>query len=134
MAALVVVVVAVPMVYAVDAGANVPNDGVCESTEVCVWKDSGYSGGKLDWDANDLHYSNNNFFNTATTVHDEVSSVRNKGTSCNVRMYVDDDQQGSSFLLYRPGIGMTPTEDGNLDATPNPSGFNDALDSHKWCP
>lgn len=113
------------------AGAATRN-GMCEGTEVCVWRDAGKTGGTLEWQVDDLHYSNDNYWNTANSVHDSVSAVRNRGQSCNVRMYVDDNQLGSSFLLYRPSTGLSPYEDTDLSTAPGPYGFNDQLDSHRW--
>jgi hypothetical protein len=112
-----------------DAGATVSCPG---GGYVCVWKDASYQsfgdGAKSGaWSGDDNAYGNDYYYNTTTSPHDSVSSVVNFGNSCNVRMYKDVSGGGASFLQV---LGSGDSDLGNASG---PVGFNDSLDSHRWC-
>jgi hypothetical protein len=102
--------------------ANAANlDGSCQASEVCLYQNQFYGGGLADFVGNDSDYSNNNFVNSGTGLNDRVSSVKNRDSNCDVRLYPAANY-GGSWVLFESG------EDYFYVSLL----INDKASSHKW--
>jgi hypothetical protein len=99
-------------------------DGICQSGEFCVYRDSNRSGPVLDWNraGDDNAYSNNTWPIVGGNVNDEASSYWNR-TTCAVRVYRNSNQNP-------PGQTFPAGSFGNFSGT---SVGNDQASSHDAC-
>lgn len=119
---LVCALVAVPIVT---SAAN--NNGVCESADVCLWKNADYLGPLLDRTGNLTDYSTTQYFNNAGNPNDETSSIWARGTgSWRVRVY-QNKNAGGAFDCFDPNeitYQLPNSAFGGL--------ANDSASSHYW--
>lgn len=87
------VVVAAPIAF-----AAVWND-TCNSGELCVFKNGGFTVPKAATTDSDSYYTNNNYPNTVDTLNDSVSSVKNKFVTKDVIWYWDSSYRTNPFCV-----------------------------------
>ena len=102
-------------------------NGVCESADVCLWKNADYLGPLFDRSNSDSNYSGDQYFNNAGAVNDETSSVWGRGTSTwRVRVYQNSSYSGN-VACFDPNeitYQLPNSSFGNLN--------NDSASSHIW--
>ena len=62
-------------------------NGVCEDSELCVYRDAYRSGGIADFEWSATDYSQWTFYGSRTTLNDNVSSIHNEGNFLRVRIW-----------------------------------------------
>jgi hypothetical protein len=102
-------------------------NGVCEATDVCLWKNADYLGPVFDRTNGDSNYTGDQYFNSAGAVNDETSSIWGRGSSTwRVRVYQNPGYSGN-VACFDPNE-ITPSlpnsSFGNLS--------NDGALSHIW--
>ncbi|MEV4113153.1 peptidase inhibitor family I36 protein [Nonomuraea sp. NPDC049695] len=109
------------------------HDGSCgyamEDGDVCLYRDSGFQGGMLDFTRTDKNYTSaadvfyaGHLTPTTVNINDQASSIINQEGYCEWWFYENAEFGGSGFVMY------------NIDPTFDSLGaYNDRLSSHyKW--
>ncbi|KAB8180779.1 peptidase inhibitor family I36 protein [Microbispora catharanthi] len=111
------------------------HDGYCdvaaEDGNLCLYRDSDYTGGMLDFTRTDHNYTSSadvfwiDFSESGININDQVSSIVNAETRCVWYLYRDIEFGGGGFWLpIGTNISNLALVSGN---------YNDAISSHyKW--
>jgi hypothetical protein len=99
------------------------NDGHCGPGDVCLYEDPYLSGGLNDNSGAILDYSRGErFWGTNRSINDAVSSARNRGRFCTVRLYEHSYTNGRSI----------PIAAGNDRSNLAWDNFDNIASSHYW--
>lgn len=111
----------------VPASAYTEDNGKCETREVCLWYNSYFKGGVIDFFSEIEDYSEWTFHGTGGNVNNNTASVRNyDGTRCSVQwQYLY--QTGLSFA-----VGRASSEGSNDEFATLPAGYKNAFSSDSW--
>ncbi len=100
------------------------NDGVCGPGDVCLYEHPNFSGGQNDNSGAISDYSRGErFWGTNLSINDQVSSARNRGRFCTVRLYQHSYGRGR-YIAIAAG-----NDKGNLGL----DNFDNMASSHYWC-
>jgi len=102
------------------------NNGVCETGELCVYRNLNYGVPLFDQTGSISDYRNFVYFNTTASPHDDVTSVWNRKTTDNMRVWGSVGYSGTSNC-YLPGDYSSILPDGTKGTLQN-----DAADSQKF--
>lgn len=103
-------------------------NGVIETGEFVVWKDSGFNAQLYDAFLSVSNYSGRTFVNSTTGLNDNASSIANYDNNLSVRTHIDANQSGAyiSVLPFGQASGSISWAYSGL------GGFNDRLSSHEF--
>jgi len=121
LAAVISVVLGIWLVPTV-AGWHESPPGCDTSTGVCVSIDDNYVVPRAVTCCSDSNWSGDNYPNTATTINNTVSSVRNRFTTSDITFHKNSSGGGDGFCLPQGGT--------NNDLGFFGSGFDDQLSSN----
>lgn len=95
-------------------------DGNCGSGEVCLFYNTGFTGGTADFSGDISNYSGYVFWNTGHLLNDNSASAKNRGSFQDVHLHEHADYKGANLEL-NPGVNMS-----DLGAMKNQTS------SHRW--
>ncbi|MEN3609170.1 peptidase inhibitor family I36 protein [Plantactinospora sp. ZYX-F-223] len=82
------------------------HNGVCESGEICVYNNSGYTGAHDDDYDDDSNYQGQTYYNSTVGLNDTVTSARNNAAFQDVHLHSAANYVGASIDI-NPGSGWS---------------------------
>lgn len=91
--------------------STVSHASSCSGGYACLWENSNYSAGKVAIGIKSSNFKTISWDNKSGNVNDKVSSVNNRGSRCDMTLWVDTGHRGDAIRFNRPsknGISRDP--------------------------